>query len=87
MAVLDGTRLGELFRQRADISSDLHRTERAANRLTLDHNSAIREAGQAATDGGRQRAEARAKKKGEEAERARARPKNSAGDSTGRRSR
>lgn len=73
MAVLDGTRLGELFRQRADISSDLHRTERAANRLTLDHNSAIREAGQAATDGGRQRAEARAKKKGEEAERARAR--------------
>lgn len=72
MANSDGGRLGALFRQRAQIADELHRAQGIAERLTLDHNELVREAGQAATAGGRQRAQGKASRKGEEAAKARA---------------
>jgi hypothetical protein len=73
VTVLDNARIGELFRQRAQISDERHQAQRIAERLTLDHNALVRDAETAATAGGRQRAQVRAGRKGEEAERARAR--------------
>ena len=72
MSALDSARLGALFKERARISDEWHRAEQAAQRLTLDHNEFVWAAGHAATTGGRQRAQGRAGRKGEEAEHARA---------------
>jgi hypothetical protein len=60
VANFDSGRLGVLFRQRAQIADELHRAQAIAERLTLEHNELVREAGQAATAGGRQRAQVRA---------------------------
>jgi len=43
MAALDSARLGGLFRQWAQISDELQHAQRLAERLTLDHNSLVRE--------------------------------------------
>lgn len=72
MVVFDSGRLGELFRERTRISGQLNRVRREAEALTLEHNSFIREAAHASTAGGRQRAQARASRKGQEAEQAHA---------------
>ncbi len=66
-------RLGALFRQPAQIADELHRSQAIAKRLTLEHNELVREAGQAATAGRRQRAHAKASRKGEDGQGARLR--------------
>jgi hypothetical protein len=71
VANFDSRRLGALFRQRAQIAGELHQARAIAERLTLEHNDLVRDAGQAATAGGRQRAQAKASRKGEEAAKAR----------------
>jgi hypothetical protein len=71
VANFDSGRLGALFRQRAQIAGELYRARAIAERLTLEHNDLVRDAGQAATAGGRQRAQAKASRKREEAAKAR----------------
>jgi len=71
MTSFGSARLGVLFRQRAQLTDDLRHAHAKAERLTLEHNELVRKAGQAATDGGRQRAQLQASRKGEEAARAR----------------
>lgn len=71
MTSFSSARLGVLFRQRAQLTDDLRHAHAKAERLTLEHNELVRKAGQAATDGGRQRAQLQASRKGEEAARAR----------------
>jgi hypothetical protein len=73
MAAFADERFGELFRERAQISEALRQAQQEAESLTLEHNSLIRAAEQAATSGGRQRAQLRASRVGEEGKRARAR--------------
>jgi hypothetical protein len=72
MVAFDSRRIGQLFRERAQIADELNQVRREAESLTLEHNTFIREAEQASTAGGRQRAQARAYRKGQEAARARA---------------
>jgi hypothetical protein len=71
VTIFSSARLGVLFRQRAQLTGDLRHAHAKTERLTLEHNELVRKAGQAATDGGRQRAQLQASRKGEEAARAR----------------
>ena len=71
MTSFSSARLGVLVRQRAQLTHDLRHAHAKAERLTLEHNQLVRKADQAATDGGRQRAQLQASRKGEEAARAR----------------
>lgn len=80
MAAFDPERMSELFHDRAQISQALHQAQRTASSLTLEHNSLIRKADQAATDGARQRAREQAGRKGEELKKARAREDELSGD-------
>jgi hypothetical protein len=73
MVVFTDERLGELFRERARLGEALRKVEQEAQSLTLEHNKLVREADQAATSHGRQRARQRAIRKGEEGRHARAR--------------
>jgi hypothetical protein len=73
MAAFSAERLGELFRERARLSEALRLAQLEVESLTLEHNALIREAEDAATSGGRQRAQLRAARKGEEGKYARAR--------------
>lgn len=73
MVAFSGERLGELFRQRAQLSEGLRKADQEAQALTLEHNKLVRESEQAATSHGRQRARLRAIRKGEEGKHARAR--------------
>ena len=71
MTSFSSARLGVLFRQRAQLTDDLRHAHAKAERLALEYNELVRKAGQAATDGGRQRTQLQASRKGEEAARAR----------------
>jgi len=71
MTVFDPARISELFRDRAEIAEALRGAQTAVSSLTLEHNSLIRKADQAATDGARQRAREQAGRKGEELRKAR----------------
>ena len=73
MVAVADERLGELFRERARLAEALRKVEQEAQSLTLEHNKLVREADQAATSRGRQRARQRAIHKGEEGRHARAR--------------
>jgi chromosome segregation ATPase len=72
VTTFSSARLGVLFRQRAQLTDDFRHVHATAERLTLEHNELVRQAGQAAADSGRQRAQLQASRKGEEAARARA---------------
>ena len=71
MTIFSSARLGVLVRQRAQLADDLRHAHAKTERLTLQHNELVRKAGQAPTDGGRQRAQPQAGRKGEEAARPR----------------
>jgi hypothetical protein len=73
MLAFDHHRMSRLFRERAQLSEALRQAEIAASSLTLEHNRLIRRAGEAVTDGARQRAGELAGRKGEELKKARAR--------------
>src|SRR6266700_924557 len=73
MVAVADERLGGLFRERARLAEALRKVEQEAQSLTLEHNKLVREADQAATSRGRQRARQRAIHKGEEGRHARAR--------------
>lgn len=73
MAAFDEARLSDLFRERARLSDELAPAQAEAKTLMLEHNLLVREANQAVTPGGRQRASLKASHKGEESKRAQAR--------------
>jgi hypothetical protein len=85
VTIFSSARLGVLFRQRAQLTDDLRHAHAKTERLTLEQNELVRKAGQAATDGGRQRAQPQASRKGKKRPGHASTPTRSPGNCTKRR--